>query len=191
MQVRFLFILLFFCITASAQQNAGKADSTEIRKTILSFYTWYSDNYQKLMGYDLYQGTKTKDQPPYKINWTQVDKYFNFIRTSVPQLGEGYITSLRRHFQQADSAFKQDTESEIPFGFDFDWFTDSQEEPSYLLSELNKAGKWNITVTGDEASVTVPSDTNDPVMQKYPVFCAKMKKYNGSWKIDLVQCPFD
>ena len=49
-------------------------DSAEIKKVITDFYNWYNKNYTKFQEYDLYNGIKKKDMPPYKINWDQVTK---------------------------------------------------------------------------------------------------------------------
>lgn len=172
MRNNILFLFIFFAGTSVAQQTSRAEDSTQIRNTVMSFYTWYNDNYQKLMNYQLYEGIKTNNQPPYRINWPQAEQYFQFILSTVPQLGEDYINKLRQHFINADSAFKKDVDSEIPFGFDYDWFTNSQEEPSYLLDELKKSGEWIISINGETASVSIPSSSDDPGMKKFPVYCA-------------------
>ncbi len=66
-----------------------------------------------------------------------MSKYQDFIRTSAPQLGEEFIKNQKHFFEQCDSAFKVDVKDEIPYGFDWDWYTNSQEDPQYLLDEMN------------------------------------------------------
>jgi hypothetical protein len=95
-------------------------DSAEIRTVIIDFYNWYNKNDAKLQEYHLYSGIKKKDAPPYKINWDEVTKYQDFIRSSVPQLGEEFLKNQKHFFEKCDSAFKADVNDEIPYGFDYD-----------------------------------------------------------------------
>ncbi len=100
-------------------------DSTEIRAVVMDFYIWYTKNFEIFQAYNLYSGIKKKDIPPYKINWDQVTKYQDYIKTSAPQLGEEFLSNQKKFFQQCDSAFKVDTEEELPYGFDYDWYTNT------------------------------------------------------------------
>lgn len=159
-------------------------DAAEIRNTINDFYNWYNKNYEKLQKYDLYSTIKKNDMPPYKINWDQVAKYQDFIRSSTPQLGEEFISDQYRFFKQCDSAFKVDVEDDIPYGFDYDWYTNSQEDPQYLLDEMNKSGNWMTKVNGDDAIVDIKGTYDDNGMKtETTVLKLAMKKEKGTWKI--------
>lgn len=158
-------------------------DSTEIRKVITDFYTWYSGNYAKLMGYKLYSGMKKPDQPPYKINWDEVDKYQAFIRDSIPQFSEEFLVNQKKQFAQYDSAFKVDLEEELPYGFDYDWYTNSQEDPSYLLEGIKASGKWVMNVNNDVASVEIGAPDNKNYASGTLLLFVGLKKENGQWKI--------
>jgi hypothetical protein len=158
-------------------------DSAEIRTVIMDFYNWYNKNFAKFQEYDLYSGIKKKDMPPYKINWDQVTTYQDFIRTSVPQLGEEFLNNQKKFFQQCDSAFKVDTEGEVPYGFDYDWYTNSQEDPSYLLDGINKSAKWMINVKGEEASVEIGAPDHKDYLAGSLLLYVGMKKENGKWTI--------
>jgi hypothetical protein len=148
-------------------------DSASIHNVISSFYIWYNKNNTALMKFNLYDGIKQKDAPPYRINWQEVEKYQQFIRDSIPQLGEQFLSNQRHFFEQCDSAFKKDVKDEIPFGFDYDWYTQSQEDPSYLLEEMNKKStEWKIQVVQDSAAVNAPND-----------LFITMKKEKGQWTI--------
>ncbi len=169
--------------TGAIVQDPAK-DSAAIRTVITGFYNWYNKNYSAFEKYHLYSGIKKKDAPPYKINWDEVEKYQQFIRDSVPQLGEEFISNQKKFFQQCDSAFKVDTEDEIPFGFDYDWYTNSQEDPQYLVDNLNKAHNWVIQYKGDDATVDIrhffyveERQTEETVIK------LAMKKENDNWKI--------
>ncbi|HEY6063756.1 MAG TPA: hypothetical protein VIV35_09115 [Chitinophagaceae bacterium] len=199
-----VFILLISVISLNAcndrKQTAGKdsieqktggvakdpaKDSAEIRTVITGFYNWYTKNYTKFEGYDLYNGIKKKDAPPYKINWDGVAKYQQFIRDSVPQLGEGFIADQKHFFQQCDSAFKVDVEDDIPYGFDYDWYTNSQEDPQYLVGELNdKNSYWAVGLNGDAATVNISVIRDiDGKPNRESVITIAMKKENGKWTI--------
>ncbi|MBK9464108.1 MAG: hypothetical protein IPN56_04810 [Chitinophagaceae bacterium] len=158
-------------------------DSAAIRAVILDFYNWYTKEYKQLMGYNLYSGLKKQDAPPYKINWEEVKKYQQFIRSNIPQLGEEFLKNQEKMLQQADSVFKVDTEDDIPYGFDYDWYTSSQEDPSYLLDGINKSGKWIINVKGEEASVEIGAPDDKDYLAGSLLLYVGMKKENGQWKI--------
>lgn len=169
--------------TEQAAQNPAK-DSAEIRKVIVDFYNWYNKNNGVFQQYNLYSGIKKKETPPYKINWDQVEKYQDFIRSSVPQLGEEFIKNQKYFLRQCDSAFKVDVKDELPYGFDYDWYTDSQEDPQYLLDRLNGSGIWKITANGNEAQAEVTNYYDDGGKQaKETVVSITMKKEKGGWKI--------
>lgn len=155
-------------------------DTADIRSVILEFYNWYNTNYEKFQDYNLYSGLKKKDVPPYKINWEEVKKYQDFIKSSVPNLGEEFLTDQLAFFKQCDSAFKVDVNDEIPYGFDYDWYTNSQEDPQYLLDEINKKeNKWQINVNGNIATVKV----NDNQNKDYAILTILLKKDNDKWLI--------
>lgn len=130
-------------------------DSTEIRKVITDFYNWYTKNDTKFQDYKLYSSIKKNDMPPYKINWEEVTRYQDFIRTAAPQLGEDLFRNQKKMLLQCDSAFKIDVQDEIPYGFDYDWYTNSQEDPQYTLELLNRNEPWNMKIDGDKAEVEI------------------------------------
>ncbi len=158
-------------------------DSVEIRKTVIDFYTWYNGNYARFEHYDLYDGIKKKDAPPYKINWDVVKKYQAFIHDSVPDLGEEFLKNQRILFQKADSAFKVDVEDDVPYYFDFDWYTNTQEDPAFTLEDLKKSTHWTVTVKGDDATVDVKGVDEKGTNPPYNVANLLMKKEKGQWKI--------
>ncbi len=183
------FVVVLISATLFAQKSGS--DSTQIRQTIMSFYGWYTKNHARLNSFELYKGTKTNDSPPYKINWVEVNKYFSYIRSSVPWLGEEFIKNQKIFFQQCDSAFSEDEEGEIPYGFDYDWYTNSQEDVSWLVDELKKATQWVTTVNGTDANVDVLGLYNDNGKEiETVILCYGMKKEKGKWKISRIGCPY-
>jgi hypothetical protein len=193
-----LFVILLIAATAAfsckdknktaGQKTAGDTstftqDSTEISQTIKDFYAWYSTHYGNFMKYDLYNGVKKKDEPPYQIDWAVVDKYQGYIHDSVPQLGQSFLSNQKILLQKADSAFKVDKEDDVPAYFDFDWYTNTQEDPAYMLEELNKSKHWNIAVNGDNATAEVKGFDENGTKPAATVIVVEMKKENGKWKI--------
>jgi len=159
-------------------------DSTAIRKVITEFYNWYNENYAKLQDYHLYSSIRKKDAPPYKINWYEVEKYQQFIRTAVPQLGEEFLINQKRFFQECDSAFKVDTGDDIPYGFDYDWYTNSQEDAQYLVDQINRGTPWIITRAGNYITVDVRGGVDINGKKGEGSFITiTMKNENGQWKI--------
>lgn len=170
--------------TTSITPPDPKKDSVEIRQVVTDFYNRYSKNFEKLEKFQLYSSIKKKEQPPYKINWDVVDKYQQFIRDSVPGLGEEFLSNQKEFFMECDSAFKKDLEDDIPYGFDYDWYTNSQEDAKYTVDEINRAPFWNMTINGDNAIVDIKGIHHEEERQiEETVMKLAMKRENGKWKI--------
>lgn len=163
----------------------SEADSSAIRETVTDFYDWYNNGYEKFFRFDLYDGIEKPDQPPYRINWENVTKYQQFITDSVPQLGRQFLANQKRFLGQCDSAFRADTTDEIPYGFDYDWYTNSQEGPEYLVKDLHEPkSKWDIRVNGDMADLKITSTREfEGKEETYTVISLSMQRENGRWKI--------
>ena len=158
-------------------------DSAAIRSVVIDFYNWYTKNYQQLYKYKLYSSLKKKDAAPYKINWEEVDKYQAFLKDSVPQLGDEFLINQKILFSKADSAFKVDVDGDVPYYFDYDWYTNSQEDPGYLLDGINKSNKWIIQVKGDTATVEIGAPEDKNYISGSLLIQLDMKKENGQWTI--------
>ena len=168
--------------TTEVVQDTAK-DSAEIRTVIIDFYNWYNKNYAKLQEYHLYSGIKKKDAPPYKINCDEVTKYQDYIRTSVPQLGEEFLKNQKHFFEKCDSAFKKDVEDDLPYGFDYDWYTNSQEETQYLINQLDTGEPWILTWSGDHAMVDIQGYPGNGKKAATTVIKLLVNKESGQWKI--------
>lgn len=167
-------------ITRDSTATNSINDTAEIKETILSFYNWYVPNWEKLSQFKLYRG----ETPPYKMDWDEVNKLHAYIRGSVPQLGEEFISNQVQFLKQSDSAFKVDLQDEMPYGFDYDWYTNSQEDPVYLRDALVKSTKWTYNVNGDRAVVDVKGKWFDDNKEtESTIMKFDMKKESGKWKI--------
>ncbi len=167
--------------TTSTTVDRAK-DSAAIRNVIISFYNWYNTNYTKLMKYDLYSGIKKEDAPPYKINWNEVGRYQQFIRDSIPQLGAAFLAEQKLFFQRADSAFKKDVEDDIPYGFDYDWYTNSQEDTQYTLELINRNEPWNMMIDPEKAQVEIGVTQEEGSTG----LIIQLKKENDKWTISKI-----
>jgi hypothetical protein len=180
----------FYSVTYSQPKQI--ADSVQIKTTVLNFYNWYNKNWKKLDGFKLYSGIKVKDSPPYKINWKEAERYFAFIKINMPQLGNEFINNERKFFRQCDSAFRAEPEEEMPYGFDYDRFTNSQEEPQGFIEDLKKAKQWSILFAGDTAHVDILGTYSDNGKElETVIMCLEMKKEMTKWKIAKIGCVYD
>ena len=184
-------LILSSFVLKGFSQKPGKTDSIQIRNSIIGFYTWYNKNWEKISSFRLYSGARSNDNPPYKINWKEAERYFGYIRSSVPQLGEAFIANERKFLKECDSAFKADPSEEMPYGFDYDRFTNSQEDPQWLLDELKRARSWEITPRNNSASVDVLGSFMEQGKEiETVVMCFEMNKEKGKWKIAKIGCRF-
>ena len=187
---KIIIILLALVISFSSfSQHTNTQDSTQIRSTINSFYNWYNKNWQKVAAFKLY--TKRTQDPPYMINWKEVERYLLWLRKNAPQLGEEFAKRERLFFRQCDSAFKTQVQDEVPYGFDGDRFTNSQELPQTLIDELKKAKQWVVNIDNDEATVEVLGSYTDKGKEiETLTICFVMKKERAKWTIAQIGCTF-
>ena len=193
-----VFIIIALIVVSCKEKNKAAADadkttvsadpakdSAAIRQTVMDFYNWYHTNFRSFFRYNLYDGLKKEDEPPYKFNWDEAEKYQQFIRDSVPYLGQAFLENQLRFFKQCDSAFKVDVEDDIPYGFDYDWYTNSQEGTEYLLEDLrNTKADWNIIANGDDATVRITmTRERGSETEQYTVIGLSMKKEKDKWTI--------
>lgn len=179
----FLFVLVSLNIGVHAQQTI---EEKLLIKKVSNFYTWYKTNYQQLEKYNLYKGKGKDNEPPYKIQWKEVERYFAYYRKNNPTVGEAFFEWHRKDFKKIDAEFKKDSTEEIPAGFDYERIVGGQvgveEALEYAFPEK---GKWKVTIKGNTAMVTYLYQALDYETDK--MFEAKseteLKKENGVWKI--------
>ncbi len=156
---------------------------------MISFYKWYTANSSKVSAFKLYKSKKGKDGPPYAMNWTVVDSFFSYLRRNAPFLGEGFMKSERKNFKQIDAAFAKYPKDELPAGFDYDRFTDTQESPQWFWQQLNKKSTtWTIIVSGDKANIEVKGKGEANATEPLDLFCGKAVKEGGVWKLATLAC---
>ena len=172
------FIALLFALPAFAQLNA---EQVAIRKVFFDFLGFYKKNEAKFNSFKLYKGTGKENNPPYKVQWKEAEKYFTYLRSSVPYVGEAYIQAERLHFKQADSSFKEYPEEELPAGFDFDRWAGGQESIEYTYKWYTSAkNKYVVKIAGNTALLKIGSgsDAKNIFWSVVP-----FAKENGNWKM--------
>jgi hypothetical protein len=180
-QLLFL-VLMIFSLSSQAQQRKLTVAEQSVKKTVTDFYKWYAGNWKKMDSFKLYKGKKAKDAPPYMIDWKTAEKYFTFIRSKVPQLGETFISNQKIFFKQCQSDFDANPGEEIASGFDYDRFVGGQEDPALVIKEtiLAKKNDWDVIIKGNKATVFIFNRLNANESNKGKV---EMVKEKGVWKL--------
>lgn len=158
----------------------------------MDFYRWYNTSWKKVDAFQLFRSKKGNDGPPYMIDWKVMDQYFTYLRRNVPTVGEVFIENERRFFQDADEAFKNDPDEEMPAGFDYDRFTNSQEEPQWFWDELIKPSNvWTIVIDktdADKGYVIIQQRDQTQTSVLHHFFCGELQREKGKWKIARLDC---
>ncbi len=148
-----LFALSFF--SPKAQLNK---EQQKIKQTFFNFLNFYKNHEQTFTAFEFYNGQGKESQPPYHIQWQVADKYFSYLRSKVPYVGEAYIAAEKAHFVYADSCFKADPEEEMAAGFDYDRWSGSQETIAYTIKwHTSPKNKYLVSITGNTALLKIGS----------------------------------
>jgi hypothetical protein len=177
-----LLILSFICIVSQAQLNT---EQKSIKKIFIDFQHFYQKNEKKFDAFHLYKGKGKEYVPPYHIQWKEVEKYFAFLRTQVPYVGETYIKNERKDFQFFDSCFKADTKEEIAVGFDADRWTGGQESCEYMVKwNTSEKNIYKVTIKGNTATLKIGYLIMKEDAEKDRVWeNVLFTKENGIWKM--------
>src|ERR1043165_3963876 len=152
-KIFFLSAITLFSLLSNAQLDP---EQRSIKKIFYDFLKFYQKNEKKFKSFKLYKGVGKENNPPYKIQWKEVDRYFTWLRASVPYVGEEYIMNERLHFKYSDSIFKAYPEDEIPAGFDYDRWAGGQEDISYTMKwYTDPNNKYQIKIKGDKATLRI------------------------------------
>lgn len=184
------FVLLLIIMSSLVVKAPGQAttkpvpDTAQIKKAITGFYTWYNKYWQKVDAFALYKGKRVKYQPPYVIDWKEVDRYFAYLKKAAPQLHPSFYTTEREWFKQLQKGFDQNPKEEIAIGFDYDRFTNSQDEPQWFMNALKKV-RWDFQMLSKSlAAVTLWGAASDERGEyEYQLMCFQLKKDKYGWRI--------
>ena len=153
--------ILFLCVLSlsffSPKAQLNKEQQT-IKQTFFNFLNFYKANERTFNGFEFYKGMGKENTTPYHIQWTVAEKYFKYLRSKVPFVGEAYIQAEKNHFKYADSCFKANPEDEIAAGFDYDRWSNSQETIGYTIKWHTSAkNKYLVSITGNTALLKIGS----------------------------------
>jgi hypothetical protein len=176
------FIALLLALSGYAQLNA---EQTTIKKVFFDFLMFYKKNEAKFNSFKLYKGTGKENNPPFKLQWKEAEKYFAYLRSSVPYVGETYVNAENVHFKYADSCFKADTQDEIPAGFDFDRWAGGQESIEYTYKWYTSAkNKYKVIITGNTAVLKIGAELFAGAAEKERSWSfVPFVKEKGKWKM--------
>ena len=176
------FIVLLFAVPVFAQLNA---EQLALRKVFFDFLGFYKKNESKFNSFRLYKGTGKENNPPYKVQWKEAEKYFTYLRSSVPYVGEAYIKAEKEHFKFADSCFKADPQDEIAAGFDFDRWAGGQESVEYTYKWYTSSkNKYSVTITGNTAVLKIGGELYAGAAEKDRSWSfVPFVKEKGRWKM--------
>lgn len=188
--------LLVFSVQAMAQRLT--AEQQKVKKVYTDFVKWYRDHGETLDGFDLFHGSDTTEngqQPPWIMNWPNVEKYLVHIRKNVPYLGETFIANERKFLKQCEKYWKEDPKEELTAGFDYDRFLGGQESPDVLAQNiLAKNVKWKVVIKGNRATIYYITpwdrDEKDRPLKITSGTKVLLQKEKGKWKIALLQNKF-
>jgi hypothetical protein len=178
-----LFVTVLFSMAAFSQLNPEQAG---IKKVFFDFLAFYRQHEAKFNSFKLYQGKGKDNAPPYHIQWKEVEKYFAYLRSAVPYVGEAYINAEKAHFKFSDSCFKADPQDELPAGFDYDRWAGGQESIEYTYKWYTSAkNKYVVTIKGNNAILKIGSallDGSNNEKDRNWSFVPFVKE-KGKWKM--------
>jgi len=160
-------------------------EQKNIRQIFFNFLNFYQKNEIKFNSFRLYKGTGKENGPPYKVQWKEAEKYFSYLRTRVPYVGEAYIKAERTHFKYADSCFKADPEEEIAVGFDYDRWAGGQESIKYTIKwYTSPKNKYEVTISGNKAELRIGAELWEGADEKDRAWSfVPFVKEKGKWKM--------
>lgn len=176
------FIFSLFAIPAFSQLNA---EQIAVRKVFFDFLGFYKMHETKFNSFRLYKGTGKENGPPFKVQWKEAEKYFTYLRSSVPYVGQAYIEAEREHFKYADSCFKANPEDEIAAGFDFGRWAGGQESIKYTYKWYTSSkNKFRVTITGNTAVLKIGAELLNGATEKDRIWSmVPFTKEKGKWKM--------
>jgi hypothetical protein len=191
MKKQLILILCFIiCFTTQAQLSA---EQKIIRKVFFDFLSFYEKNEKRFNSFDLYKGKGKDNAPPYHVQWANVEKYFTYLRSSVPYVGEAYIKAEKLHFKYSDSCFKANPEDEIAAGFDYDRWAGGQESISYTKKWYSSSkNKYIVTISGNTAVLKIGGELfKDAIEAERSWSIVPFVKEKGRWVMADNIYPFD
>ena len=189
-KIFFLLVVVVISINAKPQLTG---EQVSIKKTFFDFLAFYQKNEEKFYSFKLYKGVGENNDPPYHIQWKEVEKYFSWLRSNVPYVGEEYIKNEKKDFQFYDSCFKAEPDEEIPFGFDYDRWAGGQESIEYMIVwYTSPKNKYVVNINGDKAELKIGSELWQGAEEKDRAWSVvPFVREKGVWKMAANVYPSD
>lgn len=196
---KLLLLVALFAFSLTAMPQKMDSAQTAVKKAYTDFVKWYRNHSEILDGFNLFRGTDTNEngmQPPWIMNWKNVERYLANIRKRVPYLGAAFINNERKFLKSCERYWKKHPEEDLTVGFDFDRFIGGQESPQIMVDQyiLSKKVTWKVEIKGDDAIIYYiykgQLDDHEKPMKIKDGTKVKMKKEKGVWKIALLQNHF-
>lgn len=180
-----IIVFLLAVISGFSSYAQLNAEQSAIKKTFFDFLKFYQKNEAKFHVLRLYKGTGGNDDPPFKVQWTEVNKYFAFLRKSVPYVGEAYIKAEKEHFRFSDSCFKADPEEIMPVGFDYDRWAGGQETIDYTIKwYTSPKNRYEVIINGNTAILKIGSELWEGATEADRSWSfVPFTKEKGKWKM--------
>ena len=178
-------IFLIICVVLSTESHAQpnylmRAKETIIKNSYFNFLTNYLKNEKKLESFKILKYTGSEFEPPYRIDFTEAEKYFIALRKLVPDVGESYIEKEKADYKRCDSIFKIDTTSDSPEGFDYVRWTGSQENSIDMVKMFtSKKNKYLVVINKEKALLEI----NVAYEKGFDLYYVPFKKEKNKWKV--------
>lgn len=181
---KFILMVVLLHLFGAAQAQ-WTSEQEKIKQIFFNFLKYYQQNEKKFNTYVLYKGKGNSQGPPYRVQWKEVEKYFNFLRSNVPFVGEAYIAAERKHFQFSDSCFKANPTEEMAVGFDYDRWAGGQEHISYTIGwYTSKKNTYQVNIVGNKAELRIGSPLQEGEMEADRTWSiVPFVKEKGVWKM--------
>lgn len=183
MKIFYIGLVFIFCSFFCKAQLT--VEQKTIQQTFFNFLKFYKKNEAKFNSFVLYKGKGRDNNPPYIIQWKEVEKYFAYLRKNVPYVGEAYIKAERKHFKNSEKWFKEDPAEELPAGFDYDRWAGGQESVEYTYKwYTSPKNKYEVIINGNKATLKIGGELWEGAEEKDRAWSfVPFVKENGKWKM--------
>jgi hypothetical protein len=191
--MKIIFLILFPVGLHFAGHTQMESEKETIRNLFFDFLKFYRDHEEKFHSFRLYKGSGRENGPPYRIDWKETNRYFAWLRQSVPFVGEEYIRNERKDFLFYDSCFRANPEEEMPMGFDYDRWLGGQESIEYMLPwYTSPKNKYEVVITGKKARLRIGGELWEGAEEKERGWVVVLfVKEKGKWKMAANVSPDD
>jgi tetratricopeptide (TPR) repeat protein len=149
--------------------NTGNPSQDKPEVVVFKFFKWYFDN--KINELEL-TNWNDPNMKFYRVNFSATEKYLQKLQTT-GFVSKTYIENWRNYFKRRDEAFLKEQQNDgPPMGFEFDFITNSQENPE----KINASDFKLIEITETKAKVNYAG---------YLVYLLQME--GKEWKITGIE----